>query len=70
MSDSGKDQRVSAQLGSGEAHRVRPAKLSAAALAARAPRPPEELLGALQDRIHPASGRLLGSKPMRIVQSK
>lgn len=28
----------------------------------RAPRPPEELIGALQDRIHPASGRLLAAK--------
>ena len=29
-----------------------------------APRPPEELVGALQDRIHPASGRLLAAKPV------
>jgi DNA-binding transcriptional regulator YiaG len=66
----GQYQRVVALLGSGEARRVVPAKLSAAAEAARAPRPPDELLGALQDRVHPASGRLLGSKPMRIVRSK
>jgi hypothetical protein len=30
----------------------------------RAPRPPEELVDALQDRIHPTSGRLLAMKPV------
>ena len=39
-------------------------KLSEEARAARAPRPPEELVGALQDRIHPTSGRLLAAKPI------
>lgn len=34
-------------------------------LRARAPRPPEEMVGALQDRIHPASGRLRFSKPIK-----
>ena len=33
---------------------------------ARTPRPPEELVDALQDRIHPASGRLLAAKPIKI----
>ncbi len=39
-------------------------KLSAEARAARAPRPPEELVDALQDRIHPTSGRLIDAKPI------
>ena len=29
------------------------------------PLPPDSLVGALQDRIHPSSGSLLGSKPAR-----
>lgn len=66
----GQYQRVVELLGAGLARRLNPPKLSAAATAARAPRPPEELVGALQDRIHPTSGRLAGSKPMRIVRSK
>jgi predicted nuclease of restriction endonuclease-like (RecB) superfamily len=40
-------------------------KLSASAMGARSPRPPEELVGALQDRVHSASGRLLGGKAVR-----
>lgn len=36
-------------------------KLSAEARAARAPRSPEELVGALQDRIHDASGALIAA---------
>jgi len=32
--------------------------------ATRAPRPPEELVGALQDRVTPASGRLIAAKPI------
>lgn len=43
---------------------VAPPKLSEEARAARAPRAPEELVGALQDRIHPTSGRLLAAKPI------
>lgn len=42
----------------------RTSKLSSEARAARAPRPPEELVDAYQDRIHPTSGRLLFSKPI------
>lgn len=34
-------------------------------LARRAPRPPAELVGAMEDRIHPASGKLRSSKPVR-----
>jgi len=39
-------------------------KLSEEARAARAPRPREELVGALQDRIHPTSGRFLAARPI------
>ncbi|HQY65455.1 MAG TPA: hypothetical protein PK141_28880 [Polyangiaceae bacterium] len=56
---------VVGMLGPGEARRAAPvAKLSAEAGAARAPRPPAELVSALHDRIHPTSGRLLGAKPI------
>jgi len=51
-------ERVLSQLGQGKARRAAPPKLSEEeARAARAPRPPEELVGALQDRIHPTSLR-------------
>jgi len=30
----------------------------------RSPRPPDELIGALHDRIHPISGRLIHSSPI------
>lgn len=46
--------------------RARSPKISDEARAARAPRPPEELVGAFQDRIHPTSGRLLKAKPLRV----
>jgi len=39
--------------------------LSSEAQKARAPRPPEELVGALQDSIHVERGRLLFSRPIR-----
>jgi DNA-binding transcriptional regulator YiaG len=41
-----------------------PPKLSDEARAARVPRPPEDLADALQDRVHPTSGRLLAAKPI------
>lgn len=41
-----------------------PPKLDRATRAARAPRPPDEIVGALHDRIHPTSGRLLAAKPI------
>jgi hypothetical protein len=41
-----------------------PPKLSAEARATRAPRPPEELVGALHDNIHPTSGRLISASPV------
>lgn len=45
-------------------------KLSEEACAARAPRAPEELVGALQNRVHPTSGRLLSAKPIATTQRK
>jgi DNA-binding transcriptional regulator YiaG len=55
-------ERVLAVLGRGESSRPQVPKLSAEALATRAPRAPEDLVGALQDRVHAASGRLLAAK--------
>lgn len=34
-------------------------------LESRSPLPPDVLVGALQDRIHPTSGRLLAAKPIK-----
>lgn len=62
--------RVVALLGPGETRRAHAPKQSAEAIAARAPRPPEELADALHDRIHPASGRLLGANAVRISRRK
>lgn len=45
-------------------------KLSAEEMAKRAPRPPHELVDALQDRIYPASGRLLASKPLKTPKAQ
>lgn len=61
----GEYERVLSLLGPGEGRRVSPPKLSEEARAARAPRPPEELVGALQVRIHPTSGRLRAAKSVR-----
>jgi DNA-binding transcriptional regulator YiaG len=63
-------ERVVALLGPGETRRVQAPKLSAEAMPDRAPRPPEDLVGALQDRVHPASGRLLGAKAVRVPRRK
>lgn len=63
-------ERIISVLGGGDVRRVALPKLSKEVHAARAPRPPEELVGALQDRIHPASGRLLGAKVIAIPQRK
>jgi len=57
-------ERALSLLGPGDGRRVSPPKLSEEARAARAPRAPKELVGALQDRIHPTSGRLLVAKPI------
>lgn len=63
-------ERVISIMGGGDARRASPPKLSKEARAARAPRPPAELVGALQDRVHPTSGRLLGAKVIAIPRRK
>lgn len=63
-------ERALSLLGPGDGRRVSPPKLSEEARAARAPRPPEELVGALQDRIHATSGRLLAAKPIATTRRK
>ena len=59
-------ERVLSLLGLGEARRVSPPKLSDEARAARAPAAPEQLVGALQDRIHRASGTARAAKSVRV----
>jgi DNA-binding transcriptional regulator YiaG len=66
----GDHERVVALVGPGEARRSSRPTISNAARAARAPRPPEEGAEALHDRIHPASGRLLGAKPITTTRGK
>jgi DNA-binding transcriptional regulator YiaG len=63
-------QRVCSLLGSGDARRVNVPRLSAEAMTHRSPRPPEELVGALQDRVHAGSGRLLATKAVRVPRRK
>lgn len=58
--------RVLALLGSGEAKRVAAPKLSDEAMAVRAPRPPEELVDALQDRVHRETGIARAAKSVRV----
>lgn len=58
-------------LGHNQTHRrIQAPEISADAMSARAPRPPEELVEALHDRVHPTSGRLLSSKPVRAPRGK
>lgn len=59
-------ERVPALLGPGNARRVPPARLSEQARAARAPRPPEDLVGALPDRIHREPGASRAAKSVRV----
>jgi DNA-binding transcriptional regulator YiaG len=56
--------RVLSMLGPGEARRV-PPKLTQQTRAARAPTPPDELVGALQDRIHRERGAVRVAKSAR-----
>ncbi|WP_156040808.1 XRE family transcriptional regulator [Chondromyces apiculatus] len=58
--------RVLALLGPGESPRVSPPKISAEARVARAPRPPEELVDALHDRIHREGGTARAAKSVRV----
>lgn len=55
-----------ALLATGDARRVSLSTLTEAVRKARTPRRPDELVGALQDRIHPASGRLRAAKPLNL----
>jgi transcriptional regulator with XRE-family HTH domain len=48
----------------------RPAPLSEAAKRARAPRPPEELVGARHDRVHIGAGKLIASVPLKAYRPK
>lgn len=57
-------------VGPPDGRRVSPPKLSKEAQAARSPRPPDELVGALQNRTHPTSGRLLAAVPITIPVKK
>jgi DNA-binding transcriptional regulator YiaG len=50
--------------------RARPAPLSESARAARRPPAPGELVGALQDRSHAATGRLLVAKKIRLPKGE
>lgn len=63
-------ERVLSLLGQGVTRSPALPKLFGDARAARAPRPPEELVGALQDRIHPTSGRLRAAKAIAVPRRK
>jgi transcriptional regulator with XRE-family HTH domain len=62
----GQYERVVSLLGEGEARRVSAPKLSKDAMAARAPRPPEQRVGALQDRVHRETGIARPAKSVRV----
>lgn len=59
-------ERVVALLGPAETRRARAPKLSADAMATRAPRPPEELVGALHDRVHRETGVARAARSVRV----
>ncbi|NMQ29138.1 XRE family transcriptional regulator [Candidatus Accumulibacter phosphatis] len=59
-------ERVLSLLGPGEGRRVSPLKLSEDARTARAPQSPEELVGALHDRIHRDGGTTRAAKSVRV----
>lgn len=63
-------ERAFSLLGTSEARRVALPKLSDEARTLRAPRPPEELVGALQNRIHPTSGRVRAAKAIAVARRK
>lgn len=58
-------ERVLSLLGPGEGRRVPPLKFSEESRTARAPQLPEELVGALQDRIHRDGGTARAAKSVR-----
>jgi DNA-binding transcriptional regulator YiaG len=59
-------ERVVSLLGPGEGRRVPPLKFSEESRTARAPQLPEELVGALQDRIHRDGGTARAAKSVRV----
>jgi DNA-binding transcriptional regulator YiaG len=59
-------ERVLSLLGPGEIHRAAPPRLSDEARAARAPQPPDELAGALQDRVHRDGGKARAARSVRV----
>ena len=58
--------RVLSLLGPNEARRVLPPTLSEGARASRAPRSPDELVGALQNRIHREGGTARAARSVRV----
>ncbi len=66
----GRYERVVSLLGHGQTRPAGPSPLSEQARAARAPRPPDELVDALHDRIHATSGRLLAAKSMPVPRTE
>jgi hypothetical protein len=62
----GEYERVLTMLGPGAARPTSPSKISEEARVARAPLPPEELVGALQDRIHRDGGTARAAKSVRV----
>lgn len=58
-------ERVVELLGTGPGRRPAGPRPSPEEIARRAPRPPAELVGALHDRVHPASGRRLSLDDLR-----
>lgn len=63
---SGQYEQVCALFGPGGARRLSPRKLSEEAMSARAPRPPGELVDALQDRVHHEIGIGRAAKSMKV----
>jgi DNA-binding transcriptional regulator YiaG len=63
--------RALALVGPGDVRaRVRSPRLAPEVLAARAPRPPEDLIGALQDRVHLEKPGNVTAKPIRVSREK
>lgn len=63
-------EQVVALLGRGGAGRAPAPERSAEALAARAPRPPEELVAALQDRVHSETGRARAARSVKVRRDR
>lgn len=64
----GEYERILSMFGSGEARRHSPSELPAEVRVARTPPPPHELVGALQNRIHPKSGRLRSARVIAVLR--